>query len=209
MKIRSGFVSNSSSSSFIIHGGDIEDISQKMLEIVIDDYSDWDKGESKSKKRDKEHLEWTKNLAKALKKKDVKSGKIGIVMPSCNYDTYLIIRDDFLYVATCNNHSWDLGAHDIEETDAHEKLKDIMDKSFFYDVRNGIVHTYEKYDMDEKVDTHCPKCKHHYGNYVFDRKGNRLCGSCFKGKLEPTPEIKMDNMRKQVGNPITALHINE
>ncbi len=212
MKIRHGFVSNSSSSSFMIHAGDIEETAHSMLDTIIDDFSDWDKDlkptSFKGRKRRYEYKTWRTNLAKALKKKDVLSGKIGIAMPSCNYDTYMILKDNCLYIATCNNHSWDIESHDREDSVDHDKINDLIKESFFYDVRNGMIHSYEIFDIGE-TKASCPKCKQYYGNYVHDQKGNRFCGSCLEGKLEPTNDIKMERLRVTVQNPITVLKLED
>ena len=205
MKIRNGFVSNSSSSSFMIHGGDIAETSMKMLRVIICDF----KGFQTKKERDtKRYKIWIDNLKAALKNKDVRDGKIGIIMPSCNYETYLIVKDSCLYIKTANNHQFDIDDRDYEDSDDHEKIYGVVSNGWFYNVRNKMIHSHEKYEDSNQ--SKCPNCTHYYGNYVIDKKGNRLCASCFKGKLGPTDAMMMEQFKKiGVKNPITSLELSE
>jgi hypothetical protein len=205
MKIRNGFVSNSSSSSFMIQGGDIAETSMSMLRTIIADFKGFDPKKERDTKR---YKIWMANLKTALKNKDVKDGKIGITMPSCNYETYLILCQGYLYITTCNNHHWDIDDRNYEDSDNHEKIYGLVRNCYFYNVRNKMIHSYEKYEDSNQ--SKCPNCTHYYGNYIIDKKGNRLCASCFKGKLGPTDEMKMEEFKKiGVKNPITSLELSE
>lgn len=208
MKIRHGFVSNSSSSSFMIHGGDIGEMSQYMLKIVIEEFEDYTP--AINHKKDKStHKQWVANLKTALRRKDIKEGKLGITMPSCNYDTYLLFKGDYLYITTCNNYQWDIGEIDHEDGDKHEEIYGVVRGGYFYNVQNKMIHSYEMFAM-EGDKSKCNKCNHFYGNYVIDRKGNRLCSSCYKGKLEPTDAVKMEKFRANVvKNSIASLSLEE
>lgn len=86
MKIRCGFVSNSSSSSFVISKGkaSIDSIAKFMIGTM----DSWNK-----RKRDK----WIRNLEKRPDK------TLGITFPSCNYDTYITEDEKFFYISTCWN----------------------------------------------------------------------------------------------------------
>ena len=48
-----------------------------------------------------------------------------------------------------------------------------------------MIHSYETFADIDITEEKCPKCKNYYGNYVMDLKGNRICASCYKGKLAP------------------------
>jgi len=200
MKIRNGFVSNSSSSSFIIRGGEesVGDIATSMLNIVIEDFTDWN---DKPTKRNIYNT-WKKNLKAALKRPDVKSGKIGIVMPSCNYDTYIIQKDDTIYISTANNHTWDINATDIEYDDGkdYESLRNVIEDSFFFDIRNKIIHSHERYEYDDN--RVCPKCKKTAYGFVVNKKGQNICPMCYKGVLTKTAkQIDEEKAKKLLENP--------
>jgi len=215
MKIRNGFVSNSSSSSFVVFHGNINRISLDMLKTVIDDFSDWDKDFAAKKGSVRpSYAKWVKNLKEALKRDDIKDGKIGIVMPSTNYDTYLILKNNALFITTSNNHQWNLlqDAEDCENSSSqYEQIREVIHGSYFYDIRSKLIHSSEKWDgKKEKFD--CPVCDNNYGNYVCDQNGNMICGTCLKGKLglsEEKIEQMFQSKRSSVKNPITTLKISE
>lgn len=185
MKIRNGFVSNSSSSSFIIKGK-IDDVANSMLNTVVEDYSDWndtDSGFAKSKTRKNKstYKKWLNNLKIALKNKDVQDGKIGITMPSCNYPTYVLRVGEEVYVSTANNHEWDYEAMGIRatsnsEADGEDPTYKKLKRKDFFNVRNRLIHGKPKWSKNyRKV---CLKCGTNYGLYVVCN-GKKLCDSCF------------------------------
>jgi len=213
MKIRNGFVSNSSSSSFIIRGGEIEEIAISMLKTVIEDFSDWDKDWDKKSQGDIEIYDtWHDNLEIALKRKDVLSGKIGIVMPSCNYDTYIVKKDDVIYISTANNHTWDIDATDVEyEEEGYDSVRQVIDESFFFNVRNKLIHSKENDDSTGR--RVCPKCKKTPYSFVTNLKGQNICTDCYKGVLRKTKEqLEAAKVEKLLKNPpktdaITSLEV--
>jgi len=201
MKTRKGFVSNSSSSSFVLkvaNYGGIDDVAHHMLDIVIEDYSSWH--EVPKKKDNETYVVWTNNLEMALRKRSIKSGKIGIVIPSCNYDTYIIQKDNTIYVDTCNNHNWALGDFDYYDADPKrypivESLKNIMDNGMFFDIQHNFIHSKEKYDLDCQKKETCPHCKDMIFSYVVNQKGKKICGVCYKGDLGNTPEKEIEKLK--------------
>ena len=101
MKIRNGFVANSSSSSFVVPFKKITtlQVAKHMVNVVHRDNNNWNKNTSSSIKE---------NL-KALVE-DCKSKKISdppIMFGSCNYDTKIIKYKGRIFVTTSNNHSWE------------------------------------------------------------------------------------------------------
>ena len=87
MKIRSGFVSNSSSSSFIVsseHFPTVRDLAIKMINIQID--------ESRN-----ENDEWSEGYIKHNEQYIERLNKIdenqSVSFPSCNYDTFMNYYD--------------------------------------------------------------------------------------------------------------------
>lgn len=114
MKVRNGFVSNSSSSSFII--------SNKKFATV----SDLAKYMIKQKMQDEGSNKYDKLLIKNLSKIDKNRN---MSFPSCNYDTYIRKVGDCYLVATCNNTYWDLYDYRTILTDnAKEELAELMNK---------------------------------------------------------------------------------
>jgi len=94
MKIRQGFVSNSSSSSFCISTDAYDSVFDVALAMIPKrDWKDQDK----------------KLMAKIRKAKG-KGGKnpidpnTSISFPSCNYQTYIVKKGDYYLISTCNNH---------------------------------------------------------------------------------------------------------
>lgn len=112
MKIRSDFVTNSSSSSFIVQQCDKFPDVFSVAEAMIP-YRDWD--------YDDECIYRMKN--------SLLDRNTSVMFRSCNYETKIIKRDDKFYVETCNNHRW--GLYD----DAHAECRgegglDYMDTDF-------------------------------------------------------------------------------
>ena len=104
MKTRTGFVSNSSSSSFIIssaHSKPIpttKEVAALMLRIIKDSYKDWG-----------HKVDWYKSAVKDLGA--IKDPYQPIEIPwSCNYETYIWFNAagdcPSICVDTCNNHDW-------------------------------------------------------------------------------------------------------
>ena len=212
MKTRQGFVSNSSSSSFIINRGDIKETALGMLNIIIEDFEDNDYTPTTKdgKKKERElHKKWMANLKIALKNQDVKEGKIGITMPSCNYETYLLMKDGIIYIATSRNHQWDINERSVEDSDRHEELYSVIRSSNYFNIRNKKIHSHMEYN-DSIDKSKCPDCNRYYGNYVITDNGDRLCASCYTGILEPTLEVKLQRFReKGISNPITSMKLDE
>jgi len=92
MKIRKGFVSNSSSSSFILSKDSYEsvfDLAKTMIPA-----REWDSD---------------KELIKKIEEAEIKGmdPNTSITFGSCNYETYIVKYKDYYLISTCNNHSWE------------------------------------------------------------------------------------------------------
>lgn len=96
MKTRSGFVSNSSSSSFIIKKDtykNIFDIAKTMILV-----RGFDKKEIEE---DDKVIEQIKNA-----EQDGKDPNTPIAFVSINYNTFIVKGDDYYFISTCHNHSF-------------------------------------------------------------------------------------------------------
>jgi hypothetical protein len=184
MKARHGFVSNSSSSSFILENIDMEELANSMLDTIIEDWEEWEDSQSLAK-------EWKKKLPEAVQY--AKANGVGIMFPSCNYDTHIIEKDGKLLVSTCNNHLWDIQAKnlDYEGGEDYETVEEAVDSADFYDLRNGEVHSKEKYDDDKPFDADrkCPSCKATIWSYVI-YKGKKVCPTCLNATIDGEVLVK-------------------
>jgi hypothetical protein len=97
MKYRSDFVTNSSSSSFVVmQSNDVPDVFT-LAEYMLDlRNTDWDCYDTKQ----------------VVIPKDVNRNS-NVVMRSCNYTTYIKNLGDAFLVDTCNNHPWENLPFDI------------------------------------------------------------------------------------------------
>jgi len=116
MKVRNGFVSNSSSSSFIVNGvSSSMEVFRLMIPLVKEDYCDYVDG----KKMWKTHGE----NVKRFKKSRGEDFNEGIVIPfTCNYATFIYpVKDGECYIETCNNHPWQdvLPGHEVDSKHLH------------------------------------------------------------------------------------------
>jgi len=96
MKIRNGFVSNSSSSSYLVPLNAFDtvfDLAEKIIDIRDEDWKDT--GESPD-------LNTIKNLQRAKKNGILQDTPIQFI--TCNYATWIKKTDKGFVVETCNNH---------------------------------------------------------------------------------------------------------
>lgn len=192
MKIRNGFVSNSSSSSFIISVNDfptVRSLATYMLNKKIEEYEEYrDHDEYDEDDYDKTLIERLQNIDEDQ----------SLSFSSCNYDTYIRKIKDCYLVATCNNTSWDLvdyttrlTKNDIEElkklqntyiknSDDYENIQTIIDGEYyeFYAFGNDF------YSLDKEligIETYeyCPNHEHQWGYNLWDLpKYGKICLSC-------------------------------
>ncbi len=189
MKIRQGFVSNSSSSSFVVSSNDyatVFDLAKKMLEIRDED------GGWKNTK--------TEKINQALR--EGKDPNTSIYFATGNYDTYIIRAFNHYLVMTCNNHRFDeqidtVGCpRAIEEwLRANKYWSEEGDASWDFDekieswkLQCGEVFWSPAYDLelslydyfkDKCVLTHC-KNKGHFSNIMIHAPtGKKICPICF------------------------------
>jgi hypothetical protein len=159
MKIRKGFVSNSSSSSFILNLKSEKQLEKKIDALIrerLDNCNTWNEDKSESKKEQN----IIKNRYNRLKRtgtwNDIMSGKLGLALPSCNYNTYIVRKDDRVYCATSNHVEclrddidWQYSDFDYdncaEDNKAGQVIKGIQYVSFMDDLK---IRSYEEIDRD-------------------------------------------------------------
>ena len=91
MKTRQGFVSNSSSSSFILSKDSYDSVFDLAKEMIP--ARDW---------------ESDNDLIKKIEEAEIRGmdPNTSISFNSCNYETYIVKYKDYYLISTCNNHCW-------------------------------------------------------------------------------------------------------
>jgi hypothetical protein len=116
MKIRNGFVSNSSSSSFIISEKEYESVFALAEEMIKDrNDDDWIESNTLDKLYELREYGIDENSP--------------ISFMTCNYDTYIMKHKDKYLVATCNNHEFK-----CEEFSGGYNREDICDELGIRDI---------------------------------------------------------------------------
>jgi len=134
MKLRTGFVSNSSSSSFIIHNATTIEVFKVMLMCYFKNLANYD---YISKEEFEETLESKKYKANLFLAKHNNTKDINIMIPyTCNYETVIVQDGNNVLVNTCNNHNWD------DLYDAFKKIEskydeDVVDNVACYNIETG------------------------------------------------------------------------
>jgi hypothetical protein len=98
MKVRHGFVSNSSSTSFLLSKGgfkNIFDLAEKMV-MARQNEGHIDSELVKKIRVGMDEIYIDRNYGDAA----------GIAFRTCNYDTFIVPVGNYYVVATCNNHGW-------------------------------------------------------------------------------------------------------
>lgn len=193
MKTRNGFVSNSSSSSFIVSTKDFDsplDVAMYMITIRRD-------------KRLEENGQWSAASAAyneeliaeidEIKRSAINYRRLPVHFNSCNYDTYIAAFRDGFHVSTCNNEPWDNFGSYYDD---------------YFDSENDPVRINENFiDLDEEVRKkhgeiikRCPSCRLMLSDGYCDRCGKRYDD-------EELMKMEIDNLhRKEIsGDPNSEL----
>lgn len=198
MKSRLGFVSNSSSSSYILPHTDIDVVAKEMIETIIKSHQGHRK--KLSNKDVKEAKTIRRKLKEALSHPRVKSGEIGITFSSCNFNTYIFISDGKMCIATCRNYEWgDIFSEGVYvesecygPEDGYSLVYNGVADNLFYNVETGRIHYGTDCDHSTIDGYVCSNCRNDFGYYVKDEEGNPLCSWCFDSILEPVDGSKKD-----------------
>ncbi len=158
MKVRSGFVSNSSSSSFVISRNEYPTVFELAFDMI--GARDWP--------TDDELREKCTDLATFI------TEDVGVFFKTCNYDTYIFKHNDEYFVTTCNNHDWSFlpysrqgGGNDYGDDD--EAVRARAGKTFVH-LDAG---TAGRYPYDYAG--YCSKC---WSNYWLNADGEYFCPGC-------------------------------
>lgn len=170
MKTRLGFVSNSSSSSYIIRNTGLSTIS--VAKTMLSTYDD-------SRLDDFERL--YNSISEFIQPDQA------IIFSSCNYNTHITKQNSDILIDTCNNENWNLpsGSEYTEELDENN----FNESEWYWDIDNDLlVHSKVNY---RNV---CTYKKH----YEYKRKINysteEFCIKCYKGKKYS--ELLKEKIRK-------------
>lgn len=144
MKIRSNFVSNSSSSSFILNAtgqtSSIRKVARMMIKTIIkNSYEEETDYYENANLNDvdnflKERDEWLDRKERDLKEKNEWLERLEeldenqpVFFPSCNYDTWIVKVADNILISTCNNENWELPERVHLSNEAKAELLKIAD----------------------------------------------------------------------------------
>jgi hypothetical protein len=132
MKARIGFVSNSSSASFIVLDDSYNTtakVAAEMIKIVFKDWDEWETGENFTV--DDARAGQAKLALKWLEEHPDFNGNIYLPW-TCNYSTYLWDHNGHPAADTCNNHYW----WDHFSTESLEEELENKPPGWYFDLRD-------------------------------------------------------------------------
>jgi len=166
MKIRSGFVSNSSSSSFIANCDTVIDTAIEMLPARGWHEIDFAMNDDA-----------LMNIFEKLKNIPDYNDDTAITFKSCNYDTYIMKHAGLIFVETCNNHPWYDAIDYRRATDGELKLIDEYD-NYEFTIHDQCEYYLPEYDIigsrSRGWDHWCRTC--HSDIFTVDDK--EICPKC-------------------------------
>ena len=171
MKIRQGFVSNSSSSSFIIEVGKPY---KNSAELAIDMIAlrEWENDD-----------ELISKINKRIQEQPEDKIPKNIFFYTCNEETFIVNDGKFLMVDTCNNHPWRAGVEgmmyptDIYDRMSKDKYFNPLFEEWDYDIGFCWSKSLEnfwlpEFDVDEAAPAgfcnYCEECHTQY--FIIDRE---------------------------------------
>lgn len=178
MKIRSGFVSNSSSSSFIVKVGHPFKTALEVAEYMIP------------------HREWESDAERLAQIQEMKIDDKqydAISFQSCNYETFIAHEDGYFLIETCNNHDWDMYRYHtscpMDVTDGYgEYLHKLSTSRPFYNLEMKVTGCPMSYEEGYRYESrYCKKCYKTFW-YIGD---SYQCPDCGK-----KAELKHENSKR-------------
>ena len=140
MKKKLDFVTNSSSSSFILSDSikDTKTVAKQMVDLIFKEWKEFDRNPDE---------EFSKKIFDNIKKLDKDEN---IMIPfSCNYETFIYrLENGKIFVDTCNNHDWERTMDIIEHfnpDDYDEKEEERTNNLTFVNIETGVRDTKENH----------------------------------------------------------------
>jgi len=183
VKVRTGFVSNSSSSSFV-------------LETKNDHRTTWDVAKVMLQQRTADAIEWWgeenefSKLVVEQRIREIDNLNLPIDTPftmhSTNYETYIFKYDGKILIDTCNNEHWnysDFGEHveynSVEQRKYHDgdSLTIKYDDVFFFHMDYLIVARNANWSKEEEYKKSHSNCVNHYAHLQLP-DGTVICPDC-------------------------------
>lgn len=161
MKIRNGFVSNSSSSSFLIKKNerfpDTVSIAENMIIDLIKDYTDY--GHNYPDEKIYDNIKYLKN----------NYSNVPIMFRSTNYDTYIVdIGEGYFFIDTCNNVNWDIKKF------SENILPDELKKMY-----NDTIELYDSTNVSFDRDINLKYFKLDSGFFIQNTNDFKWCEKCY------------------------------
>jgi hypothetical protein len=183
MKIRQGFVSNSSSSSFVISSDAYDSVFDVALAMIP--HRDWGHQDRKLMAKIR------KAMGKGGKKNtQTEDPNTSISFPTCNFDTYIVKKGEYYLISTCHNHPFydvldgqcmmsdelckELGIHELCMESLVSVVKDL--DSFWYPDFDMYANPLSSSDFDG--DWYCKKHFHDLVKLVGSTE--KVCLACVK-----------------------------
>ena len=182
MKTRNGFVSNSSSSSFVIDTKSYPDVFALADAMVCIRDLDW-------ASVDGSLMRQSRNLRAIIKQgRQFLDLNMPISFPTTNYDTFIIKHGSYYVVSTCNNHGWHSQLEGILPN-IPEEIQSVFqgDNEGFYEIQLLEDFWYPKYGIIGRVYMHPQRggrvyCEqHHIPHIKVKDNGVVLCPECALG----------------------------
>ena len=150
MKTRTGFVSNSSSSSFVLEVGKPFNTPLEVAKYMV------------PKRESDNDADLVKKIERTIQKcPDLTP----VCFKSCNYDTFIVKMDKYFLVQTCHNHNWDIEQWRVS---APAEYYSYYGDDSFFDIPSGFEFFHLDYDVKGKV-----------ADWNDTRGGNSFCDKCY------------------------------
>jgi hypothetical protein len=138
MKVKNDFITNSSSTSFIINEKNTKEVAKRIVNII---FSEW---ESHGYGPDDIFRENIYNAIEKLSDND------NILIPfTCNYETFIYTYKGQIIVDTCWNHNWSslniIGNYRSECDEYNLEYNSMKDNLEFINIESGLIRTKDEH----------------------------------------------------------------